>query len=162
VWKYNTWQPWLKQSGSFGKKIIMNKCNGTERKKRWFVCSDPFFSISFHFIRFHSIFYLEKRNATERNGGRERRPGRASKKLFLYYLEKRSGMERNGTETGREGRSRIRQPNIAKYIPWTFLPSLFRSVPCDADVELGNRTLENTFPGPFFHLCSAPLRVTLM
>ena len=107
----------------------MNKCNGTERKKRWFVCSDPFFSISFHFIRFHSIFYLEKRNATERNGGRE--GGRESKKLFLYYLEKRSGMERNGTETGREGRSRIRQPNIAKYIPWTFLPSLFRSVPCE-------------------------------
>ena len=59
-------------------------------------------SISFHFIRFHSIFYLEKRNATERNGGRE--GGRESKKLFLYYLEKRSGMERNGTETGREGR----------------------------------------------------------
>jgi hypothetical protein len=34
VWKYNTWQPWLKQSGSFGKKIIiifMNECNGMER-----------------------------------------------------------------------------------------------------------------------------------
>jgi hypothetical protein len=79
------------------------------------------------------LYYLEKRNATERNGGRE--GGRESKKLFLYYLEKRSGMERNGTETGREGRSRIRQPNIAKYIPWTFLPSPFRSASCYADVE---------------------------
>ena len=75
MWKYNTWQPWLKQSGSFGKKIIiifMNECNGMER------------------------------NGTET--GREGRRGRESKKLFLYYLEKRSGMERNGTETGREGR----------------------------------------------------------
>ena len=92
----NAW--WLKQSGSFGKKIIMNKCNGTERKKRWFVCSDPFFSISFHFIRFHSIFYLEKRNATERNGGREggRQGGRESKKLFQYYLEKRRQREVEG------------------------------------------------------------------
>ena len=158
----------------------MNKCNGTERngrkdgffaRKACSVCvcsihSFPFHSISFHFIPFHSVPFhflsgkMERNGAERREGGRE--GGRESKKLFLYYLEKRSGMERNGTETGREGRSRIRQPNIAKYIPWTFLPSLFRSVPCDADVELGNRTLENTFPGPFFHLCSAPLRVTLM
>ena len=100
----NAW--WLKQSGSFGKKIIMNKCNGTERNGRkdgFFarkacsvcVCSDPLFSISFHFIPFHSVPF--------------------------HFLSRKT----------------------------TFLPMF-------GDVE------PNTFPGPFFHLRSAPLRVTLM
>ena len=75
----NAW--WLKQSGSFGKKI-MNKCNGTERngrkdgffaRKACSVCvcsihSFPFHSISFHFIRFHSVFPDKKWNGTEWNG----------------------------------------------------------------------------------------------
>ena len=69
------------------------------------VCSDPFFSISFHFIRFHSIFYLEKRNATERNGGREGdREGEKVKNYF--YITWKNGAEWNGTEQrqgGREG-----------------------------------------------------------
>ena len=123
----NAW--WLKQSGSFGKKI-MNKCNGTERngrkdgffaRKACSVCvcsihSFPFHSISFHFIRFHSVFPDKKWNGTEaerREGGRE---------LFL-----RSGMERNGTETeGRRGRE-------SKKLFVYYLEN--GNAPCYADVE---------------------------
>jgi len=88
----------------------MNKCNGTERNGRkdgFFarkacsvcVCSDPLFSISFHFIPFHSVPFHFLSGKTERNGAERREGGREGEKVKNYfYITWKNGAEWNGTE----------------------------------------------------------------
>jgi hypothetical protein len=91
-------------------------------------------SISFHFIRFHSIFYLEKRNATERNGGREggREGDREGEKVKNYfYITWKNGVEWNGTERRQGGRGRRGRESKKLFV--YYLEN--GNAPCYADVE---------------------------
>jgi len=102
------------------------------------VCSDPFFSISFHFIPFHSIsfgsipFFISK-NGTQRSGTEGGREGdREGEKVKNYfYITWKNGVEWNGTERRQGGRGRRGRESKKLFV--YYLEN--GNAPCYADVE---------------------------